>query len=221
MMDEIKAGQREWKPGRVFLIGKNYREHVSELGDPPSEGPVVFMKPASSLMPPGAVVRMPSHGAVLHHEVEVVALIGREGRAISESVAESHVFAYALGVDLTLRDVQGRLKKQGLPWEPSKAFDESAPLGPFTTAAGIAAAGIPFHCSVNGQVRQRGHTRDMIYPLGRIIRELSKVWMLRPGDLIFTGTPAGVGPLSPGDTLRVESPVLKAASWRFEGPIEC
>jgi 2-keto-4-pentenoate hydratase/2-oxohepta-3-ene-1,7-dioic acid hydratase in catechol pathway len=216
MAYEIELGGQAWRPGRVFLIGKNYRDHISELGDRPAEGPVVFMKPASSLVPAGAVVHLPSHGALLHHEVEVVVLIGREGRNIGESEARDHVAAYALGVDLTLRDVQNRLKKQGLPWELSKAFDESAPLGPFTDAVGIDAADIAFQCSVNGQVRQRGHTRDMIYPVNRIIHELSGVWKLLPGDLIYTGTPAGVGALASGDVLEVESPVLAGASWRFK-----
>jgi len=215
MAFEIELGGRNLRPGRVFLIGKNYSEHVRELGDPPAEGPVVFMKPATSLVKAGSVVRMPSHGALLHHEVEVVALIGREGRGIGESEALDHVAGYALGVDLTLRDVQNHLKKRGLPWELAKAFDESAPLGPFTAASGIDAAAIVFQCSVNGEVRQRGHTGDMIYPLTRIIRELSGVWTLLPGDLIFTGTPAGVGPLVSGDVLAVESPLLGSASWRL------
>ncbi len=215
MAYEIRLGGRVFAPERLFLIGKNYAEHVSELGDPPAASPVVFMKPASCLVPPGAAVRMPGHGKVLHHEVEVVALIGEGGRAIQESEALGHVAGYALGVDLTLRDVQKRLKAGGQPWELAKAFDESAPLGPFTASEGLDARGISFSCSVNGEVRQQGRTADMIYPLSRIIRELSGVWALKASDLIFTGTPAGVGPVFSGDVLRVESPQLASAEWRF------
>lgn len=207
---------QSFEAGRIFCIGKNYSEHIRELAGTVPEEPVVFMKPASSLVRVGEVVRLPVHGSVVHHEVEAVALIGREGRDIPESSALEHVAGITLGLDLTLRDVQSKLKNKGLPWELSKAFEQSAPIGAFSPVENFPnLQDIEFSCSVNGCVRQRGNTGEMIYPLVDLISFLSRVWHLVPGDMIFTGTPAGVGPIRSGDTVVLQGEFLAEFSWQF------
>jgi 2-keto-4-pentenoate hydratase/2-oxohepta-3-ene-1,7-dioic acid hydratase in catechol pathway len=176
--------------------------------------PVIFMKPSSSLVHPGETIRFPSHGKELHHETEVVVEIGREGKPSTEDEAEAFIQSLTLGLDLTLRDVQREMKSKGLPWELAKSFDQSAPLGDMVPyREPLRHDAIQFACYVNGDKRQEGTTREMIFPIPRLIVELGNVWALRPGDLIFTGTPAGIGPLNPGDVVEIVSPQLGSWSW--------
>lgn len=214
---QISIEGRSFTPQRIFCIGKNYDEHVKELGGSVPEEPVVFMKPVCNIVAPGETLAMPRHGSLLHHEVEVVLLIGMEGQDVSESDALSHIAGITLGLDLTLRDVQGRLKKSGLPWELSKAFEQSAPLGYFKPydPHSIDLENLPFTCSVNGDLRQQGNTRDMLFSVKNLIHRLSCWWILRPGDIIYTGTPSGVGPLKAGDQASIESPVTGRFSWKL------
>ena len=201
------------KPNRIFCIGKNYDKHIKELGGKqvPDE-PVVFMKPLCSIVAPGNICP-PPYGRELHHEVEVVLLIGKEGKDILESQALSHISDITLGLDLTLRDIQKKLKLKGLPWERAKSFEESAPLGIFKKYQGMDLGTLPFSCFVNGDLRQEGNTGEMIFPGAKLIHILSGWWTLKPGDIIYTGTPAGVGPLQPGDRISVESPKIGSFSW--------
>jgi len=212
---QIAIEGRSFTPQRIFCIGKNYDEHVKELGSTVSEEPVVFMKPVCNIVAPGKILSIPRHGSLLHHEVEVVLLIGRGGQDVPEADALSYIAGITLGLDLTLRDVQGRLKKSGLPWELSKAFEQSAPLGYFKTydSNSIDLENLSFTCSVNGDFRQQGNTRDMLFPVRNLIHRLSGWWTLRPGDMIFTGTPSGVGPLKQGDQVDIESSVTGLFSW--------
>ncbi len=212
---QISVNNQSFTPQRIFCIGKNYDEHVKELGEQTPGEPVVFMKSVLSIVSPGKTLCMPRHGELLHHEVEVVLLIGREGRNISETEALSYISGVTLGLDLTLRDVQGRLKKAGLPWELSKSFEQSAPLGHFKAYSpdAINLENLSFTCSVNGSLRQQGNTCEMIFPVRNLIHMLSGWWTLRPGDIIFTGTPSGVGPLELGDQMDIESPVAGPFSW--------
>ena len=199
---------------RVFCIGRNYVEHVHELSNVLPTKPVVFIKPASCLVAPGEKVHFPKHGKELHHEVEIVVKVGREGRAQTEEEALSFISALTVGLDLTLRDVQGELKKKGLPWEIAKAFEQSAPIGDFIAYdQTLDLNNISFGCKVNGIERQRGNTGEMIFSVERLLVELSKVWLLCPGDLIYTGTPSGVGPLKIGDSIEVESDPIGSSSW--------
>ena len=203
-------------PNRIFCIGKNYGEHIKELGGTKiPEEPVVFMKPVCNIVAPGETLHRPSFGNELHHEVEVVLLIGKEGKNILKADALSYISAITLGLDLTLRDVQKKLKKAGLPWELSKSFEQSAPLGIFKNyfPNKIDLKNLPFSCSVNGNLRQKGNTREMIFPIENLIQTLSCWWTLRPGDIIFTGTPAGVASLQSGDKIEVESPSIGVFSW--------
>ena len=212
---QISVNGQLFAPNRIFCIGKNYDEHVKELGGKTPEEPVVFMKPVSSIVAPGESLFMPRHGNLLHHEVEVVLLIGREGQDIPQANALSFIAGVSLGLDLTLRDVQVQLKKAGLPWELSKSFEQSAPLGLFKAyhPGSIDLENLSFTCSVNGELRQQGNTRDMLFPIKSLIHMLSGWWTLRPGDIVFTGTPSGVGLLKAGDRVDIESPGTGLFSW--------
>jgi 2-keto-4-pentenoate hydratase/2-oxohepta-3-ene-1,7-dioic acid hydratase in catechol pathway len=212
---QISIKGHSFTPNRIFCIGKNYDEHIKELGGKTPEEPVIFMKPVSSIEAPFQTIYMPRHGRLLHHEVEVVLLIGKEGRDVSELDALSYIAGVTVGLDLTLRDVQGRLKKAGLPWEISKSFEQSAPLGIFKPYDPdiISLQNLSFTCSVNKDIRQRGNTCDMLFPIKSLICILSRWWVLRPGDIIYTGTPSGVGPLESGDRVYIESPVIGSFSW--------
>ena len=201
------------KPNRIFCIGKNYDKHIKELGGKqvPDE-PVVFMKPLCSIVAPGNICP-PPYGNELHHEVEVVLLIGKGGNNIPESQALTHISDITLGLDLTLRDIQKKLKLKGLPWERAKSFEESAPLGIFKKYQDMDLGNLPFSCFVNDDLRQEGNTGEMIFPVAKLIHILSGWWTLKPGDIIYTGTPAGVGPLQPGDRIVAESPKIGSFSW--------
>jgi 2-keto-4-pentenoate hydratase/2-oxohepta-3-ene-1,7-dioic acid hydratase in catechol pathway len=211
---KLVVGESVFAAQRVFCIGQNYAEHVREMKGEIPEAPVIFCKPWTCLVAPGERIRFPKHGEELHHEVEVVVLIGKEGRAAAVEEASSFIAGLTLGLDLTLRDLQRGLREKGLPWEIAKGFEQSAPVGSFTPVKKLRnLSDIEFGCKVNGEVRQHSNTSDMIFPIERLVVEISKIWRLLPGDLIFTGTPSGVGPLRVGDGVEIESPALGAFSW--------
>ena len=191
---------------RVYCVGRNYEEHAKEMGFTGREPPFFFMKPGDAVVAVEAgqtgSIRYPSLTGNLHHEIELVAAIGLGGANISAKDAMKHIYGYAVGLDMTRRDLQGEMKKQGRPWCIGKGFDESAPMGPITPAA---QAGDIEHAEiflqVNGKDRQRSHVTKLIWNLGEIIEHLSAAWTLQSGDLIFTGTPEGVAAVVPGDIL--------------------
>lgn len=191
-------------PNKILCIGRNYAEHVREMGDVAElpEEPVVFLKPASALVATGGAVVVPPQSNDVHHEVELVAVIGLGGRDIAEERALEHVTAYALGLDMTARDLQQRAKQNRAPWSVAKGFDTFAPLGPLTDAVEIPdPQALRLRLTVNDEVRQEGATRDMIFSVAFLVSYLSRIFTLEPGDLIFTGTPEGVGPVRAGDVL--------------------
>jgi 2-keto-4-pentenoate hydratase/2-oxohepta-3-ene-1,7-dioic acid hydratase in catechol pathway len=200
---------------RIFCIGQNYVAHIRELSNPMPQKPVIFMRPLSCLVAPGDPVHFPKHGKQLHYEVEVVVRIGKQGRDIDERDALSHIDALTLGADLTLRDLQIEAKQNGLPWDQAKAFEQSAPLGEFLDydPVSIDLNNLNFRCRINGELRQDGNTNDMLFGFERLIAELSSIWTLRPGDMIYTGTPSGVGPLKIGDVIEVENDQIGTFSW--------
>jgi len=204
-------------PVRIFCIGRNYAEHARELGSEPPAAPVVFMKPATCLVAPGHDIAFPEHGHDLQHEVELVLRIGRGGRAIHAAEALAHVDAVTVGVDLTLRDVQAELKGKGLPWEACKAFEQSAPLGELVPVGELDVGNIGFWCDVNAERRQTGNSREMTFDCAALVAHLSRIWTLRPGDLVYTGTPAGVGPLRPGDQFVAGAEGIGRYTWRIAG----
>jgi len=200
---------------RIFCIGRNYARHIAELDHGPDAAEcVVFIKPASCLVAPDEAVTLPTGQGELHHEAELVAEIAHGGMHIDAGAAREHIGAIGLGLDLTLRDVQTGLKNTGEPWERAKAFDYSAPLGPLLPLTdNIDLDDLRFELIIDGTCRQRGHTADMLVGVADLVAMLSRHWRLLPGDLIFTGTPEGVGPLEPGMRLCLSSPLLPDAEW--------
>jgi len=191
---------------RIYCVGRNYVEHAKEMGFTGREPPFFFMKPADAVLPvaEGELGRMhyPSLTRDLHHEVELVVAIGRGGRDIAAADAMAHVWGYAVGLDMTRRDLQGEAKKQGRPWCTGKGFDESAPIGPVRRAAecGIGPE-TTISLDVNGKQRQHSTIGKLIWSIPEIIEHVSAAWELAPGDLIFSGTPEGVAAVVAGDTL--------------------
>lgn len=198
---------------RIFCIGRNYAEHIKELGNSPDDACVVFMKPSSCVVPVGQPVVLPRGRGGVHHEAEVVVLLSGGGAGIPVERALENVAAITLGLDLTLRELQNELKKKGSPWELCKSFDAAAPLGDWVRYDGQDLQALEFSCDVNGARRQSGNTRDMLFPVARIINILSRSWALAPGDVVYTGTPAGVGPLVPGDRVTLAAPALGTYEW--------
>jgi acylpyruvate hydrolase len=200
---------------RIFCIGRNYAAHAAELNNATPDEPVVFIKPISCLVEIGCIIPFPLHGKDLHHEAEVVVRIDRPGKNISLEDAPLYISHLAVGLDLTLRDVQNELKEKRLPWEKAKAFDGSSPLGVLVKFAGQDLTDIQIGCEVNGELRQNGTTASMLFPIKQIISHISSIWTLREGDLIYTGTPSGVGPLHKGDEITVFSAQLGRYSWKI------
>lgn len=188
--------------GKIMCLGRNYREHAREmLAEVPTE-PVVFLKPSTALLGNGGTIRLPAFSRDVHHEVELVVAIARGGRDIPLGQAFEHVGGYAIGLDLTARDVQTKAKNKGLPWAVSKGFDTSAPVSELIARDRVPdPAQLQFSLSVNGAIRQRGDAADMIFPVDAVVSYLSTVFTLEPGDLIFTGTPEGVAAIASGDRL--------------------
>ena len=217
----VVGAESRFPARRIYCVGRNYVEHIREMKEADErDPPFFFQKPTDSVVPDGGVVPYPPLTKELHHEVELVVAIGRGGRNIPAGTARDHVFGYAIGLDMTRRDLQREAKKRGLPWEIGKAFDHSAPCGPIHTvdsAGHLAEAGITL--AVNGSIRQKGNIREMIWNVPEILSNLSSQYELRPGDLIFTGTPSGVGPVVPGD--RLEGTIDRLGSLRITiGPRE-
>jgi fumarylpyruvate hydrolase len=186
---------------RIYCVGRNYRAHVIESGgDPDRELPFFFQKPADAIVPDGGTVPYPPMTSSLHHEIELVAAIGAPGAHVAAADAAGLIFGYAVGLDMTRRDLQAQARKVGQPWDMAKAFDHSAPCGAITPAGGVMARGAIW-LTVNGQTRQSSDIAQLIWTVPEVIAELSRYVTLQPGDLIYTGTPENVGPVASGDRL--------------------
>lgn len=202
---------------RVFCVGRNYADHAKEMGaDPTREAPFFFSKPASAVFVPSGEVPYPTRTADLHHEVELVVALSKGGSSLSLEQARAAVFAYSVGVDFTRRDLQAEAKKQGRPWDVSKGFDFSGPVSALVPAAntGWLDKGA-ISLTLNGTEKQHGDLSDMIWKVDEIIAELSTYYTLQPGDVIFTGTPAGVGAVNRGDLVQVEIKGLGSLEFRM------
>lgn len=188
---------------KVICIGRNYRAHAEELGNQAPAEPIFFLKPNTACLYPGQLIRLNPLLGTIHHELELVVMIDSHAKNVPVNMALGLVASFTLGLDLTARDVQESLKAKGLPWEKAKAFDGSAVLGdvelPMT--AGTDLQNMDIQLKRNGLVVQKGHTRDMLFTVAEQIAHISKYMTLEPGDLLFTGTPAGVGPITHGDLL--------------------
>ena len=201
-MHTIKLDGHDVPIGKIVCIGRNYAEHIKELGNQTPDKPVIFIKPASSLVSSGGTVVIPSHSDDCHHEIELAVLIGKTAKCVSAEEALDHVSGYAVALDLTLRDVQGEQKAKGLPWEIAKAFDTSCPLSDFVPASQVDdPQNLQLKLTVSGEVRQNGNTRDMMRSIAELIAATSAYFTLEEGDVLLTGTPSGVGRIVSGDRL--------------------
>ena len=187
---------------KIFCIGRNYINHAKELNNPVPESPVIFMKPSTALLIKNRPLYYPEFTSDLHYEAEIVIKICKNGRHVQPGFAYTYYDQWTLGLDFTARDVQSQLKSKGLPWEKAKAWDHSAAIGAFQPIAKVPdIQSLNFSLRKNGQIVQTGNTADMIFSIDQLIVQISKYFKLQTGDLVFTGTPAGVGPVQIGDIL--------------------
>ncbi|PLX92306.1 MAG: acylpyruvase [Desulfuromonas sp.] len=188
--------------GKIVCLGRNYLDHIRELGNKIPDRAVIFCKPSSSLLGNGGTVIIPAYSNDCHHELELALLIGVKGKQIKEEEALNHVAGYGVALDLTLRDLQAELKGKGLPWELAKGFDTSCPLSDFVPAEKVSDPNnLQLTLKVNGEVRQQGNTNMMMRSVEQIVSEISDFYTLEPGDILLTGTPAGVSRMTSGDHL--------------------
>jgi fumarylpyruvate hydrolase len=217
----VKGSQNGFEVRRIYCVGRNYLDHIREMKEADErDPPFFFQKPTDSLVNDGATVAYPAATKDFQFEVELVVAIGKAGRNIAVDAAAKHIFGYAIGIDFTRRDLQREARDRAWPWEMGKSFDQSAPCGPIHPIAGtgeITKGAIAL--SVNGAQKQKGDIAQMIWNVAEIISNLSKQYKLEPGDLIYTGTPAGVGPVVPGD--KIECTVEGLGTLRIGvGPAE-
>ncbi len=202
---KLLGTDRTYRVGKLVCLGRNYSEHIRELGNEVPERPVIFIKPATSIVGDGEAVVIPPYSRDCHHEVELAVLIGRKGKDVPEERAMDLVAGYGVAIDMTLRDVQGDLKKKGLPWEIAKGFDTSCPLSSFVPADRVADPhALRLRLAVNGTPRQDASTASMMRRIPAIIHEISQIFTLEEGDILLTGTPEGVGPVVVGDKMKAE-----------------
>ena len=202
--------------GKVVCVGRNYAEHARELGNDVPDAPILFIKPSTSLVPMAPSFSIPVDQGEVHHEIEMALLVGERLQNCDAEDARWSMAGFGLGLDLTLRDVQNELKKKGQPWERAKAFDGACPVSGFIDSRGVSwKQSIEISLEVNGELRQRGNTTQMLFSVFQLVAEMSRVFTLEPGDVILTGTPPGVAALHPGDhfcarfgnTLKVEGDI--------------
>ena len=188
--------------GKILAVGRNYAAHNREMGTGERVDPVLFLKPPSAIVHDGGAIALPRGLGAIHHEVELVAVIGTSGRAIEPARALDHVMGYAIGIDLTLRDMQNEAKKKGEPWDLAKGFDGSAPISSVVPKERVPdPAALSLTLEVNGELKQSGSTSQMLHEVSDLVAFASKLITLERGDLLFTGTPEGVGPVVPGDVV--------------------
>ena len=204
--------QHHWKDGtplhlplgKILCVGRNYAEHAQELNNPIPDEPLLFIKPATAAVHLTRPITLPKDRGAVHFETELAVLIGQPLTSASEAEVKQAILGYGLALDLTLRDVQSRLKEKGQPWERAKGFDGACPLSPFVHADKLPEGNIHFTLDIDGQRQQTGDTRDMLNPILPLIAHMSEHFTLQPGDVVLTGTPKGVGPLVSEQTLSLE-----------------
>ncbi|MBL4578187.1 MAG: fumarylacetoacetate hydrolase family protein [Flavobacteriales bacterium] len=202
---------------KIICIGRNYASHARELNNPIPSEPVIFMKPDSSIIRNNQPFFLPDFSNDVHHEVELVVKIKKLGKHIAKKFAHKYYDEIGIGIDFTARDFQSKLKEKGLPWEKAKGFDGSAPLGKFVSKEIFKdIQDINFHLDINGKPAQAGNTKDMLFTIDDIIEQVSKYFTLKIGDLIFTGTPEGVGKVNPNDLLECYIEGQKLLSFRVK-----
>lgn len=213
---DIAGSTNRFPVRRIFCVGQNYADHAREMGsDPNRQSPFFFTKPADAVVPSGMTLPFPGRTADLHHEVELVVALGAGGSNIAPADADGLIFGHAVGIDLTRRDLQAEAKKTSRPWDMAKGFDQSAPIAPLTLGAPPAGGRIAL--TIDGEIRQSGDLSHMIWSVAEIIAELSTYIALAPGDLIFTGTPSGVGPIRIGEAVKGTIEGIAPVELRYAG----
>jgi acylpyruvate hydrolase len=201
----VRGSTEEIPVGKILCLGRNYAEHAREMDADIPDHPVVFLKPSTALIRDGEDIAVPKFSHDVHHEVEAIVAISKTGKNIRPDSAGEFVLGYGVGLDMTLRDLQNDAKRNGLPWSVAKGFDTSAPVSEIIPAKKIAdPATLEIVCRVNGHIRQRSSVSRMIFPFEDTLSYLSTIFTLERGDLIFTGTPEGVGPVKAGDIIQAE-----------------
>ena len=198
-----QLNNQQYTSGKVVCVGRNYAEHAKELSNPVPKEPILFIKPASSLVPMNGNISIPTDQGSVHHELEIAILIGQELKNASEDQVSEAVAGIGLALDLTLRDVQSKLKEKGHPWERAKSFDGACPVSEFISPGHFPDLNsIHLKLERNGKLQQQGSSNEMLFPIVPLIAEMSRHFTLNSGDIVLTGTPAGVGPLESGDNLQ-------------------
>ena len=201
----FEASEKSFSVGKILCLGRNYAAHAKEMSAAIPESPVVFLKPATAIIHDGENVVIPRISTDMHYEVEMVVVMGKQAKNVQVEDVYNYIDGYAVGLDMTLRDVQAEAKKKGLPWTVAKGFDTSAPVSHAVEKERVANPhGLALSLKVNGERRQHSSTANMIFRIDFLVSYLSTVFTLEPGDLIFTGTPEGVGPVHSGDVLEAE-----------------
>lgn len=202
---QLSGTDKTYRVGKILCVTRNYRAHAAELGNETPAQPVFFLKPASSIIGQGETAVIPPFSNDCQHEIELAVLIGKWGKNIAPETALNHVAGYGIGIDLTLRDLQGDLKAKGLPWSMAKGFDTSCPLSDFISSDQITdPQALDISLYINDELRQQGNSAEMIHPIPNLISAASAIFSLEEGDILLTGTPAGVARLISGDRLRAE-----------------
>lgn len=214
---KFRQSQRELSVGKILCVGQNYAKHIEEMKAARPDKPMLFFKPSTALVPPGKSIELPRFSSEVHHEVELVVVIGQTMHRIEADQALDHVAGYAVGLDLTARDWQREAKKQGLPWAVAKGFDGSAPVSELAPADEVGdPSDLAIELRVRGELRQSARTSDMLFQVPEILSYASTFFTLEPGDLVFTGTPSGVGPISRGDVLEAQIERVGLARWHVK-----
>ena len=198
----VGNGEAEIKPSKIVCVGRNYASHANEMKSEIPKEPVLFLKPPSAIIGPNSEIIIPEMSKRVEHEVELGVIIGKRAKNISVRKAKEHIYGYTVFLDITARDLQNEAKKKGLPWSVSKGFDTFAPIGPkIVLAEELEPENLKIWLKVNGELRQRGNTRDMLFSVDFLISYVSRIMTLEPGDIIATGTPSGVGVIKEGDVI--------------------
>ncbi|MGA7160420.1 MAG: fumarylacetoacetate hydrolase family protein [Bacteroidota bacterium] len=203
----LLPSRKKFTVGKILCLGQNYANHAKEMGGTPSTSPIIFLKPSTAIVENGDAIVLPKISEDVHHEVELTVLIGKQGKNIPQSKALDYVEGYGIGLDMTMRDRQKEARTAGNPWSIAKGFDTSAPLSPFIYKSLVPSPdNLDIMLSVNGKQRQHSNTSNMIYKIDYIIAFLSSIFTLEEGDVIYTGTPEGVGKVVAGDLIEAEIP---------------